>query len=156
MPLRPPVVRSRVTKGVGAMDSGEMWAGTLDISTDASKVSTDTRTNPASTCQIDWGPRTMERPQRQQLGRLEANRVPLAWRTRSGGFLSHHPPTPESQLPSPWDQHRKSSQAMLGATDWPSRLVLTSWLSCLQTRGSPTNSGRAALSQKGLLTISGN
>lgn len=99
MPLRPPVVGSRVTKGVAALDSGEMRAGTLAISTDASKVSTDTQTKPASTCQIDWGPRTMERPQRQQLGRLEANGVPLAWRTRSGGFLSHHPPSPRVSFP---------------------------------------------------------
>ncbi|CAI9178721.1 unnamed protein product [Rangifer tarandus platyrhynchus] len=37
MPLRPPVVGSRVTKGVAALDSGEMRAGTLAISTDASK-----------------------------------------------------------------------------------------------------------------------
>ena len=46
MPLRPPVVGSRVTKGVGALDSGETRAGTLDISTDASNVSRDTQTNP--------------------------------------------------------------------------------------------------------------
>lgn len=79
--------------------TGEMRAGTLAISTDASTVSTDTRTNPASTCQIDWGPRTTERPQRQQLGRPEANGVPLAWRTRSGVLLSHPPPRESASLP---------------------------------------------------------